>query len=77
MCSISCSLEVVHSKVCTKSSWTWCDSNQSSDELLLDGDVEDYEFLNKSRREIDGVDDREEWSALKVSYIGTYPLPYN
>ena len=28
--------------------------------------VEDYEYLNKSRREVDGVDDREEWSALKV-----------
>ena len=28
--------------------------------------MEDYEYLNKSRREVDGVDDREEWSALKV-----------
>ena len=34
--------------------------------LLLDGDVEDYEYLNKSRREVDGIDDREEWVALKV-----------
>ena len=36
------------------------------DKLLLDGDVEDYEYLNKSRREVDGVDDREEWRQLKV-----------
>lgn len=41
--------------------------NLLSDQLLLDGDVEDFEYLNKSRREIDGVDDREEWGALKVS----------
>lgn len=41
--------------------------NLPSDQLLLDGDVEDFEYLNKSRREIDGVDDREEWGALKVS----------
>ncbi|CDO73933.1 hypothetical protein BN946_scf185016.g90 [Trametes cinnabarina] len=33
--------------------------------LLLDGDVEDYEYLNKSRREVDGIDDREEWNLLK------------
>lgn len=36
-----------------------------SDTLLLDGGVEDYEYLNKSRREVDGIDDREEWAALK------------
>ena len=36
------------------------------DKLLLTGAVEDYEYLNKSRREIDGVDDKEEWNALKV-----------
>ncbi|KAF9070669.1 myosin II heavy chain, partial [Rhodocollybia butyracea] len=35
--------------------------------LLLSGGVEDYEFLNKSRREVDGVDDREEWNALKAA----------
>ena len=35
--------------------------------MLLDGDVEDYEYLNKSRREVDGIDDREEWNLLKVS----------
>lgn len=40
-----------------------------SDELLLDGDVENYEYLNKSRREIDGVDDGEEWNSLKVRSI--------
>ena len=28
--------------------------------------MEDYEFLNKSRREVDGVDDKEEWRLLKV-----------
>ena len=36
-----------------------------ADTLLLDGSVEDYEYLNKSRREVDGIDDREEWSLLK------------
>ncbi|THU98628.1 myosin II heavy chain [Dendrothele bispora CBS 962.96] len=36
-------------------------------QLLLDGEVEDYEYLNKSRREVDGVDDREEWNALKAA----------
>ncbi|KAI0079218.1 hypothetical protein K474DRAFT_713598 [Panus rudis PR-1116 ss-1] len=35
------------------------------DMLLLDGGVEDYEYLNKSRREVDGIDDREEWATLK------------
>ncbi|KAL0070997.1 class II myosin [Marasmius tenuissimus] len=34
------------------------------EKLLLGGGVEDYEYLNKSRREIDGVDDRQEWAAL-------------
>ena len=34
--------------------------------LLLDGGVEDYEYLNKSRREVDGIDDVEEWGLLKV-----------
>uniref|UniRef100_A0A8H8CJM1 Nonmuscle myosin heavy chain b n=1 Tax=Psilocybe cubensis TaxID=181762 RepID=A0A8H8CJM1_PSICU len=33
-------------------------------QLLLDGQVEDYEYLNKSRREVDGVDDLEDWNAL-------------
>ncbi|KAF5353873.1 hypothetical protein D9756_007302 [Leucocoprinus leucothites] len=37
------------------------------DALLLNGDVENYEYLNKSRREIDGIDDAEEWNALKVA----------
>jgi myosin heavy chain 9/10/11/14 len=45
-------------------------SNISSlDDLLLGGEVEDYDYLNKSRREVDGVDDREEWLALKVRCI--------
>jgi myosin heavy subunit len=35
-------------------------------DLLLGGGIEDYEYLNKSRREVDGVDDKEEWSALRV-----------
>jgi hypothetical protein len=30
--------------------------------------MQQFEYLNKSRREIDGVDDREEWRLLKVSY---------
>lgn len=57
------------------------ETNCSSDELLLDGNVEDYEYLNKSRREVDGVDDREEWGGLKVSparrlfHIGVQPCP--
>lgn len=34
--------------------------------LLLDGGVDDYEYLNKSRKEVDGVNDREEWRLLKV-----------
>ncbi|KAF8234482.1 myosin II heavy chain, partial [Tricholoma matsutake] len=37
------------------------------DDLLLGGEVEDYDYLNKSRREVDGVDDREEWLALKTA----------
>ena len=39
----------------------------SAETLLLDGGVENYEYLNKSRREVDGIDDREEWAALKVT----------
>ena len=39
------------------------------DSLLLDGDTGDYEYLNKSRREVDGVDDQEEWYALKVHIV--------
>lgn len=35
--------------------------------LLLDGQIENYEYLNKSRREVDGINDREEWALLKVS----------
>ncbi|KAI0954365.1 hypothetical protein AcV7_007621 [Taiwanofungus camphoratus] len=35
------------------------------DTLLLDGGIEDYEYLNKSRREVDGIDDKEEWASLK------------
>ena len=38
----------------------------SIETLLLDGGVENYEYLNKSRREVDGIDDKEEWSLLKV-----------
>ncbi|KAJ7430172.1 P-loop containing nucleoside triphosphate hydrolase protein [Mycena galericulata] len=33
--------------------------------LLLGGGLENYEYLNKSRREVDGVDDKEEWVVLK------------
>ena len=39
-----------------------------TEDLLLNGEVEDYEYLNKSRREVDGVDDREEWYSLKVMH---------
>ena len=39
---------------------------------MLDGEIEDYEYLNKSRREVDGIDDREEWNLLKVC---TKPCP--
>ncbi|KAI9457605.1 myosin II heavy chain [Lactarius psammicola] len=35
--------------------------------LLLEGNASDYECLNKSRREVDGIDDLEEWSLLKAS----------
>ncbi|KAG8905822.1 hypothetical protein FRB99_008187 [Tulasnella sp. 403] len=35
------------------------------DSLLLDGAVANYEYLNKSRAQIDGVDDQEEWRALR------------
>jgi len=38
-----------------------------SDSLLLDENIEDYEFLNRSRREIDGVNDRDDWDTLVVS----------
>ncbi|KAF8754802.1 TRAFAC class myosin-kinesin ATPase superfamily Myosin family [Rhizoctonia solani] len=37
------------------------------DTLLLQGGTQEYEYLNKSRREIDGVDDREEWRLLKTA----------
>lgn len=39
------------------------------DELLLEGGVSQYEYLNKSRHEVDGINDREEWKALKVSRL--------
>ena len=37
--------------------------------------MEDYEYLNKSRREVDGIDDREEWSLLKnaLDTVGLTP----
>ncbi|KAF7324837.1 Myosin II heavy chain [Mycena kentingensis (nom. inval.)] len=35
--------------------------------LLLGGGIEDYDYLNQSRREVDGVDDKEEWSLLKTA----------
>jgi myosin heavy chain 9/10/11/14 len=43
------------------------------DELLLEGGVSQYEYLNKSRREVDGINDREEWKALKVSGMSVLP----
>ncbi|CAG7850212.1 Myosin heavy chain, non-muscle AltName: Full=Myosin II; AltName: Full=Non-muscle MHC; AltName: Full=Zipper protein [Serendipita indica DSM 11827] len=43
--------------------------------LLLDGDVDSYEYLNKSRREIDGINDREEWRLLQnaLDVVGFTP----
>ncbi|KAH9992006.1 nonmuscle myosin heavy chain b [Russula compacta] len=35
------------------------------DALLLEGNASNYEYLNKSRREVDGIDDLDEWSLLK------------
>lgn len=45
-----------------------CYSNihASADTLLLDQPLEEYEFLNKSKREVDGVNDCEDWDALIV-----------
>ncbi|TFY78541.1 hypothetical protein EWM64_g5472 [Hericium alpestre] len=45
------------------------------DTLLLDGGVDDYEYLNKSRREVDGINDLEEWGALKnaLEVVGFSP----
>ncbi|KAJ8508333.1 hypothetical protein ONZ45_g9391 [Pleurotus djamor] len=40
---------------------------QFKESLLLHGGVEDYGYLNQSRREVDGVDDKEEWSHLKTA----------
>ena len=37
--------------------------------LLLESNVDSYEYLNKSRREVDGVDDRREWDILQVSSL--------
>ncbi|KAF9526785.1 P-loop containing nucleoside triphosphate hydrolase protein [Crepidotus variabilis] len=36
--------------------------------LLLGGSVGDYEFLNKSRREVDGIDDKEDFRILKAAF---------
>ncbi|KAG8835466.1 hypothetical protein FRC17_003033 [Serendipita sp. 399] len=43
--------------------------------LLLDDNVDSYEYLNKSRREVDGVDDREEWRSLQnaLDIVGFNP----
>ncbi|KAF7972288.1 hypothetical protein HWV62_18538 [Athelia sp. TMB] len=45
------------------------------DALLLSGGVENYDYLNCSRREVDGVDDREEWKALQsaLDVVGFTP----
>lgn len=37
--------------------------------LLITGDISTFQYLNKSRREIDGVDDREEWRLLQASNL--------
>lgn len=49
-------------------------TNHKAETLLLDGEVEDYEYLNKSRREVDGIDDQEEWNLLKVR-AASYEYP--
>lgn len=46
--------------------WRDCVTDRLGD-LLLEGGPNDYEFLRKTRKEIDGVDDLEEWRELKVS----------
>ncbi|KAI0319703.1 nonmuscle myosin heavy chain b [Amylostereum chailletii] len=38
------------------------------DTLLLTGGAQDYEYLNKSRQEVDGINDFEEWNALKAAF---------
>lgn len=43
-----------------------CTERVSLEALLLSGGIGDYEYLNRSRREVDGVDDREEWKELQV-----------
>ena len=40
--------------------------------LLVSGGVEDYEYLNGSRREVDGVHDREEWNERRVCAQNSY-----
>ncbi|KAK2467941.1 hypothetical protein APHAL10511_000236 [Amanita phalloides] len=42
------------------------------DRLLLGRNVEDYEYLNKSRREVDGVDEKEEWDTLQARLYSFY-----
>ncbi|KAG8221578.1 P-loop containing nucleoside triphosphate hydrolase protein [Butyriboletus roseoflavus] len=39
-------------------------SGSLRDSLLLVGNIENYEFLNRSRREIDGVNDQDDWDTL-------------
>ena len=51
----------------SNASYHLCIAHWFSDSLLLDGNIEDYEFLNRSRREIDGVNDRDDWETLMVS----------
>ena len=46
------------------------------DELLLEGGVAQYEYLNKSQREVDGINDREEWRALKVRNLSVLSWIY-
>lgn len=43
------------------------DVSLSLDTLLLEDNASNYDYLNKSRREVDGIDDLEEWSLLKAS----------
>jgi myosin heavy subunit len=39
-------------------------------QLLLTGGPHDYEYLKNSRQDVDGMDDKQEWRLLQVSFSG-------
>jgi len=57
---------VQKSKVNSRTSPAFNGSNPCTEQLLLEGEAEDYEFLSKSNRVVPGMDDGAEWKALKV-----------